>query len=113
VQNLLSFSFLSKNVKTKISVTIILHIVLYGCETWSLTVRDKHRLRVFKYGVLNNTFGHKRGEVMGECRRLHNDYLYDLYSSPTVIQVIKLRIMRWKGHMASMGDGRGTYSILV
>jgi hypothetical protein len=110
VQDLLSSSLLSKNTKIKIYSTIILPVVLYGCETWSLTLREEHRLRVFENRVLRGIFEHKRDEVTG---RLHNEELNDLYSSPNIIRVIKSRRMRWAGHVASMGEGRGAYSILV
>jgi hypothetical protein len=104
---------LSKNTKIKIYRTIILPVVLYGCETWSLTLREEHRPRVFENRVLRRIFGLKRDKVTGEWRRLHNDELNDLYSSPNIIQVIKSRRMRWVGHVASMGEGRGAYRILV
>jgi hypothetical protein len=87
--------------------------VLYGCETWSLTLREKHRLRVFENRVLRRIFGPKRDEVTGELRRLHNEELNDLYSSANIIRVIKSRRMRWAGHVARMGEGRGAYRILV
>jgi hypothetical protein len=90
-----------------------LPVVLYGCETWSLTLREKHRLRVFENRVLRRIFGPKRYEVTGECRILHNEEVNDLYSSPTIIWVIKSRKMRWAGHVARMGEGRAAYSILV
>jgi hypothetical protein len=96
----------------KIYRTIILP-VLYGCETWSLTLREEHRLRVFENRVLRGIFGPKRDEVTGEWRILHNEELYDLYSSPNIIRVIKLRRMRWAGHVARMEQGRGAYRILV
>jgi hypothetical protein len=113
--NLLSSTLLSKNTKIKIYRTIILHVVLYGCETWSLTLREEHRLRVFENRVLRRIFGPKRDEVTGEWRRLHNEELNDLYSSPhsIIIWVIKSRRMRWAGHVARMGEGRGAYKILV
>jgi hypothetical protein len=82
-----------------------LPVVLYGCETWSLTLREGHRLRVFKNRVLRRIFGPKRDEVTGEWRRLHNEELNDLYSSPNIIRVIKSRRMRWVGHVAGMGRG--------
>ena len=89
MQNLLSSSSLSKNLKIKIYRTIILPFVLYGCETWSLTLREEHRLR-----VLRRIFGPKRDEVTGEWRKLHNEELSDLYCSPNIVRVIKSRRMR-------------------
>jgi hypothetical protein len=91
VQNLLSSRLLSKSLKIKIYRTIILPIVSYGCETWSLTLREERRLRVFENMVLRRIFGPRRDDVMGEWRRLHNDKLNDLYSSPNIAWVIKLR----------------------
>jgi hypothetical protein len=82
VQDLLSSSLLSKNTKIKIYRIIILPVVLYGCDTWSLTLREDHRLRMFENRVLRRIFGPKRDEVTGEWRRLHNEELNDLYSSP-------------------------------
>jgi hypothetical protein len=82
-------------------------VVLYGCETWSLTLREEHRLRVFENKVLRRIFGRKRDEVTGELRKLHNEELRDLYSSPSIIRIIKARRMRWAGHVARMGR-RGT-----
>jgi hypothetical protein len=113
VQDLLSSSLLSRNTKIKIYRTIILPVVLYGCETCSLTLREEHRLRVFKNRVLRRIFGPKSGEVTGEWRRLRNEERNDLYSSPTIIRVIKSRRMRWTGHVARMGEGRVAYRILV
>jgi hypothetical protein len=89
VQDLLSSSLLSKNTKIKIYRTIILPVVLYGCETWSLTLREEHRLREFENRVLRGIFGPKRDGVTGEWRRLHNEELTDLYSSPNINRVIK------------------------
>jgi hypothetical protein len=74
--------------------TIILPVVLYGCETWSLTLREEHRLRVFENSVLRRIFGPKRDEMTGEWRKLHNEELHDLYSSPSIIRIIELRRMR-------------------
>ena len=82
VQNLLSSSLLSKNLNIKIYRTIISHVVLCGCETWSLTLREERRLRVFENRMLRRIFRPKRDEVTGEWRKLHNEELSDLYSSP-------------------------------
>jgi hypothetical protein len=100
-------------VKIKIHKTVILPVVLYGCETLSLTVREEHRLRVFENRVLRRIFGPKRDEVIGGWRKLHNEELHGLYSSPSIIKVIKARRMRWAGHVAHMGEVRGAYNILV
>jgi hypothetical protein len=89
--NLLTTSLLSKNVKITIYRTIILLVVLCGCETWSLILRKECRLRVFENMVLRRIFGPKRDEVTGEWRRLHNKELYALYSSTNIIRVIKSR----------------------
>jgi len=93
------------NLKIKIYRTIILPVVLYGCETWSLTLREERRLRVFENRVLRRIFGPKRGEVTGEWRKLRNGKLNNLYSSPNIVRVIKSRRMRWAGHVARMGEG--------
>ena len=103
VQNLLSSSLLSKKLKIKIYRTIILPVVLYGCETWSLTLREERRLRVFENRVLRRVFGPKRDKVTGEWRKLHNEELSDLYSLPNIVRVVKSRRMRWTGHVARMG----------
>ena len=113
MKNLLSSSLLSKNLKINIHRTKILPVVLYGCETWSLTLREERSLRLFENRVLRRIFGSKRDEVTGEWRKLHNKELSDLYSSPNIIQVIKSRRMRWTEHVACMGDRRGAYRILV
>ena len=113
VQNLLSSRLLSKNLKIKIYRTIILPVVLYGCETWSLTLREERRLRVFENKVLRRVFEPKRDEVTGEWRKLHNEELRDLYSLPNIVRVVKSRRMRWAGHVAHMGEGRGVHRVLV
>jgi hypothetical protein len=109
-----SFVFTShiKNLKIKIYKTVLLPVLLYGCETWSLTLREEHRLRVFKNRVLRRIFGPKREED-GSWRKLYNDELHSLYSSPNIIRVIKSRRMSWVGHVACMGVGRGVYRVLV
>jgi hypothetical protein len=96
----------------KIYRTIILPVVLYSCATWPLTLREEHRLRVFENRVLRRIFGPRRDEVTGDWRRLHNEELNDLYSSPN-IRVIKSRRMRWTGNVARMGERRGAYRVLV
>ena len=113
VQNLLSSRLLSKNLKIRIYRTIILPVVLYGCETWSLTLRKERRLRIFENMVLRRICGPRRDDVTGEWRRLHNEELNGLYSSPNIVRVIKSRRMRWAGHVARMGEERGVYRVLV
>jgi hypothetical protein len=75
-------------------------VVLYECETWSLTLREEHGLRVFDNRVLKRLFGPKRDEVMGEWRKLQNEELHGMYSSPSIIRMIKSRRMKWVGHVA-------------
>jgi hypothetical protein len=104
---------LSKNLKIKIYRTIILPVVLYGCETWSLTLREESRLRVFGNRVLRRVFGPKRDEVTREWRKLRNEELSDLYSLPNIVRVVKSRRMSWAGHVARMGEGRGVYRVTV
>jgi hypothetical protein len=113
LQNILSSTLLSKNDVNMIYRTVILPVVLCGCETWSLTVREERRLKAFENRVLRRIFGPKRGEVTGEWGKLHNEELNDLYSSPNIIRVIKSRRMRWVGHVARVGDRRGVYRFSV
>jgi len=94
VQNLLSSRFLSKNLKIKIYRTRILSVVLYGCEIWSLILREERRLRVFENRVLRRAFGPKRDEVTGEWKKLRNEELRDFYSLPNILRVVKSRRMR-------------------
>ena len=102
-----------KTLTIKIYSTIILPVVLYECETWSLTLREERKMRVFENMVLRRIFGPTKDEVTGEWRRLHNEELNDLYSSPNIVWVIKSRRMRWTGHVARVGDERGVYRFLV
>jgi hypothetical protein len=78
-------------------------VVLYGCDIWSQTVREEHKLRVFENKVLRSIFGLKRDRVMGGWRKLYNEELHNLYSSPSIIRIIKSRRKRWMGHVARMG----------
>jgi len=102
---------LSKNIKIKICRTISLPVVFYGCETWSVALREELTVMVFRNRVLRRIFGPNRDEVTGEWRRLHNAELYNLYSSRNIL-VIKSR-KRWAGHVVRMGDMRGAYRILL
>jgi len=107
VQNLLSSSVLSKILKIKICRAIILPIV-HRCETWSLTLREERRLRVFERRALRRIFGPKGDEVTRELRKLHIEELNDLYPSPNIVRMIKSR-MRWAGHVVRRGGGE-TYT---
>jgi len=97
VQNLLSSGLLLKNVKSRIYRTKILHVVWYGCEILSFALSKERGLRVFENRVLRRVFGPKRDDVTRLWRKLHNEELNDLYSSPNIVRVIKSRI-RWVGH---------------
>jgi hypothetical protein len=97
----------------RIYKTIILSVVLYGCETWSLTLRKEHRLRVFENKLLRRIFGPKRDEVTGGWRRLHNEELRDLYSSPSIIRIIKSKRMRGGACSPNGGGKRNAYRLLV
>jgi hypothetical protein len=88
---------LSRNVKVKIYKTMIVPVVLYGHETWSLILREEHRLKVFEKRVLKGIFGPKRDKVKGEWRKLHSRTPHNMYSSPHVIRQIKSRRMWWRG----------------
>jgi hypothetical protein len=88
-------------------------VVLYGCETWSLTIREEHKLRVFENRVLRRIFGPKKDGVMGGWRKLHNEDLHNLYSLASIIRILKTRRMRWVGHVARMGEKRNVYRLLV
>jgi hypothetical protein len=90
-----------------------LSVALFGCETWSLTLREERGLRVFENRVLRMIFGRKRDEVTGVWRTVHNEGLNDLYCSPTAVRVKKSRRLRWAAHVARIGEGRGVYKVLV
>jgi hypothetical protein len=109
VHSLLSSRLLSRNVKVKIYRTIVLPVVLYGCETGSLTLREEHKLRVSGNRVLRGIFGPKGDEVTGQRRKLHNGELHNLYSSPGVFRQMK---QRWVEHVARRGEGRNVYRVL-
>jgi hypothetical protein len=89
----------------------MLPVVLCGCETWPLTLREEHRLRVFENKLLRRTFGLNRGEVTGGWRKLHNEELHDLYSSPSIIRIMKSRSMRWAWHVTRIGEKRNAYRL--
>jgi hypothetical protein len=97
-----------KNVKVGIYKTIILPLVLYEYETWSLTVREEHKLRMFENRVLRRIFGPKRDGVTGGLRKLYNEELHNLYSSPGIVRIIKSKRMRWGGDMWHEWERRGT-----
>jgi hypothetical protein len=101
---------LSQNIKVKINRTVILPVVVSGCEAWSLTLREEHRSQNM---LPRKIFGPKRDEVTGDWSRLYNEELYDLCSSPNIIPVTKSRRKKWVRHVARMGDRRGAYSVLV
>ena len=98
---------------THVYKTNILPVVLYGCKTWSLTLREEHRLSVFENKVLRKVFGAKRDEITGKWRKLHKAELYALYSSPTIIRNLKLKRLRWAGQAARMEQSRNAYRVLV
>jgi hypothetical protein len=112
VQNLLSSRLISKDLKIKIYKSVILPVVLYGYETWSLTLREDHRLRVIEKRVLRRIFRPKREEDRS-CRKSCSDELHGLYSSCSIVRVIKSRRMRWAGHTTSMEEGRDVYRVLA
>jgi len=103
----------TKKLKINIYRTIILPAVLYGCETWSLTLREESRLKLFENRVLRRVFGPKRDDVTGEWRKLYNGELSDLYSLPNIVQVVKSRRMSWAGHVARMEEGKVVHRVLV
>jgi hypothetical protein len=88
-------------------------VVLYGCGTWSLTLREEHRLRVSENRVLSRIFGPKRDEVIGDWRKLHYDELHNLNYLAVIVRMMKSRRMRWTGHVARIGAKRNAYRIPV
>jgi hypothetical protein len=108
----LSSRIVSKNLEIKIYKTIILPVVLYCCETWSLTLREESRLRVFENRIQGLIFGPKM-DANDEWRRLQNEELHNLYSSPNIVRVIKSRRLRWGGHVARMEEGRSAFKMLT
>jgi hypothetical protein len=104
---------LIKHIRTHIYRTEVLPRVLYGREVWSLTLRKKHKLKVFENRMLRNIFGPYRDEVRREWRRVHNEEFYALYASPNIIGVIKSRKKTWAGHVARLWYKRGSYRVLV
>ena len=111
--SLLSSFLVYKNKNIVTYRTVILPVVLIGCETWSLTLMEGRRLRVFEKRVLRRIFGPKRDDRTGDCRKLHNEELNDLYYSPIIVRVTQSSRMRWAGHVACMGERRGLYRVLV
>jgi hypothetical protein len=112
VQDLLSSRLLSGNVKARIYKNIILPVVLYGCETWSLILWEEHKLKVFENIVLRRVLGPRRDRLAAGWRKLHNEELHNLYSSPGRIRIIKSMRMRWAGHVAGMEEKRNVYRYL-
>jgi hypothetical protein len=102
------FHFVIRNLKIEICRKMTLPVALYGCETWSLTLREERRLIVFENRVLRKIFGPKRDEVKRDWRKLHNEEINNLYCSLNIVRVIKPRRMRWTVHVACMGERRGT-----
>ena len=113
LEKILSSRLLPKKLKVNTYKTIILPVVLYGCETWSLALREEHRLRVFENKVLRKIFGAKRDKITGDWRKLHNAELHALYSSPNIIRDLKSRRLRWAGHVARVEHFRNAYRVLV
>ncbi|KAJ4450834.1 hypothetical protein ANN_02265 [Periplaneta americana] len=106
-----AISAVKKNLKVRIYKTVTLPVVLYGCETWTLTLREEHRLRVFENKMLRKIFGANRDEVTGEWRKLHNTELHALYSSPDIIRNIKSRRLRWAGHVTQRDSGKHSQEV--
>jgi hypothetical protein len=99
--------------EVRIYKTIILLVFLYRCETWSQRVREEHKLRALEKRVLRRIYGPKWDGVTGGWRKLHNEELHNVHSSPSIIRIIKWRRMRWTGHVERMGEKRNLYRLLV
>ena len=99
--------------KTITIKTVILPVIIYGCETWTLTLREEKRLQVFENKVLRKIFWPKRDDERGEWRRLHNGELHDLYGKPDIMRIANSRRLRWAGHVTGMGNERGAWKLLV
>ena len=112
-EKILSSRLFSKKLKVKTYKTIVIPVVLYGYETWSLTLREEHTLSVFENKVLRKTFGAKKDEITGEWRKLHNAELHALYSSPNIIRRFKSRRLRWAGPVARMEQSTNAYRVLL
>jgi hypothetical protein len=112
-RNLLSSRLLSKNIKIRVYKAIIFPVVLYGCEIWSMTLTEGYRLRVFEKRALRGIFGPKRDEVTGVWRKLHSVELHNLHSWPSIIRMVKSKMMRWAGHVTRIGEKRNAYRMLV
>jgi len=106
------FQLAIKKLKIKIYRTIILSVVLHGCETWSLTLREERRLRVFENRALRTVFVSDRDEIKWEWRILHNEELSDVYTLPNIVRVVNSGRMRWAGHVARIGEGRGVQNVM-
>ena len=113
LEKILSPHMLSKKLKVNTYKTIILPVVLDGCETWFLTLREEHRLRVSENKVLRKIFWGKRDEITGEWKKLHNAELHALYSWLNIIRNLKSRQLRWAGHVARMEQFRNAYRVLM
>jgi hypothetical protein len=109
----MSYRLLSKNVNILIYKVIIFPVIRYGCETWSLTLREEQRLRPFENRVLRRTFGSKRDGLTGGWRKLHKEELYDFYTLPSIIGIIKSRRMRWAGNAERRVEKRNVHTLLV
>ena len=113
LEKILSSLLLSKKLKVNTYKTIILPVILYGCETWSLTLRKEQWLMVSENKVLRKILGAKRDKYTGEWRKLHNAELHALYSSPNIIKKLKSRRLKWAGHVVRMEQSRNAYRVLV